>query len=428
MELPASIVQMPIPAVMKTLMAKSAILYQGDLCIHVDMLGILQETCAKSKRSKTCVDECIGNHGYGGAPELRHIDVVRATLEVCDITILEDEWNVVKRDLASIARRPQQEQKPAICDVVVSQADDEESVQQSRIQNQKRPLDNAVSEPSMKRSTSTSSSSASALSSRSATTGCRSTTSSVGEAALRSQNQALLRLLAEKDARIMDLTKSKKYLHQKLRRGNEQIARLEDDLKVAKQAKTLDIHRVNHIEDADESKRWSWLTPRGTLNLAIRRNLSNISTHDLGFVILDDASRWTVMRAELKASACFVASSRLFFERMHHDLFSVTNTGGFSVSFVASRQDATNGREKVACAEIEAAYADNMQASEIGGMTWQHFHHICRASDVLPIEDETGHGTIGFSLKAHNSIGCPTYVTFNEEPFANVADRMMGLD
>ena len=151
---------------------------------------------------------------------------------------------------------------------------------------------------------------------------------------------------------------------------NQQYEKLETQLELAKSRQKFDIHRNKQIDDDDDSKRWSWLTPRGMINLALRRNLSNVSAHDLGFVTLDDASRQTVVRAELKASACFVASSRNFFGRMQHDLFSVTNAGGFSVSFVASRQDATNGREKVACAEVEAAYADDVQRSENAHMTW----------------------------------------------------------
>ena len=40
---------------------------------------------------------------------------------------------------------------------------------------------------------------------------------------------------------------------------------------------------------------------------------------------------------------------------------------------------------------------------------------------MLPISDETGPGSLGFSLKACKSIGCPTYESFLVEPFKNSA-------
>jgi len=238
---------------------------------------------------------------------------------------------------------------------------------------------------------------------------------------LKHQHAWLLEVIHQKDERNKHLAQCNKANWQKANRLEKLNNKLQEENDALKKPGECDITRTHTVTD---SKRWSWLTPRGAVNLAVRRNLSNISCHDLGFVILDDASHQTVARQEIKAGAAFIANARLFFSRMQHDLFSVKSLGGFYVSFVALRQDATNGKQKVAAAEVEAAYLDDVQEYEMSGVTWENYNRICRVSDVLPIKDESGPGALGFTLKACKSLGCPTFETFKIEPYNNVANSI----
>eukprot|EP00969_Alexandrium_andersonii_P082791 3650776-Alexandrium_andersonii.AAC.1 len=54
--------------------------------------------------------------------------------------------------------------------------------------------------------------------------------------------------------------------------------------------------------------------------MAVRRNMCNVGTHDLGAVLLDPASHQTVARAEVSAADALVAESHNFHRRMHLEL------------------------------------------------------------------------------------------------------------
>lgn len=58
------------------------------------------------------------------------------------------------------------------------------------------------------------------------------------------------------------------------------------------------------------------LTLEGTVSLAIRRNFGNCATADVGAMLLEDISRFTVARAEVKAGTALLASSRIFFPQL----------------------------------------------------------------------------------------------------------------
>ncbi|CAK0833301.1 unnamed protein product [Prorocentrum cordatum] len=64
-----------------------------------------------------------------------------------------------------------------------------------------------------------------------------------------------------------------------------------------------------------------WLIPAIAISIAIRRNMSNVSTEDLGKISLEDISRYTVRRAEFKVGACLAGSARMFFDRVKDVVF-----------------------------------------------------------------------------------------------------------
>jgi hypothetical protein len=63
-----------------------------------------------------------------------------------------------------------------------------------------------------------------------------------------------------------------------------------------------------------------WLTKRSGLSLALRRNMTNVAAKDIGAILLDDISHQTVVRHELTASACLIASSRIFHRALDHEV------------------------------------------------------------------------------------------------------------
>ena len=158
--------------------------------------------------------------------------------------------------------------------------------------------------------------------------------------------------LEEKDAQIHNLRAIQRSLHQKNRRLRTHAEKLEQAAAETRKSDALDIKRVQDSSKNDNAN-WSWLTPQGVVSLALRRNLSNIAQSDIGYVILDDVSQWTVSRCEVKTGAALIASARLWFNQLAHDIFS-TKASGYSTSVIASRQDATHGRNKVAAMELQA--------------------------------------------------------------------------
>lgn len=79
----------------------------------------------------------------------------------------------------------------------------------------------------------------------------------------------------------------------------------------------------------ERTKGGKQLTLRGTIALAIRRNFGNAATADVGAMLLEDISRYTVSRAETKAGSCLVASSRLFYYWLYGEITAPTNKGTF---------------------------------------------------------------------------------------------------
>lgn len=177
---------------------------------------------------------------------------------------------------------------------------------------------------------------------------------------LQQQNRVLRNMVQNKDNRLTEVTKTLKLYKTKLARQEKtlqrmssviktqhtkkltgedfNISRVRSDKVLQQQANRLGTGRVesflSHQEKIDCAeggngdsepdqlqcgKGSSQLTPHGNAALAIRRNLSNISAEDLGLVIMDDASKQTVLRAECRTAAALIANARLFFQDWKDD-------------------------------------------------------------------------------------------------------------
>ena len=211
-----------------------------------------------------------------------------------------------------------------------------------------------------------------------------------------------------------------RFLKQQLKRSLETNDALETELKEWKDRKQqkLAIQRHQDVRDFlagkpyQEGESVGWLTPQGVIALAIRRNLSNCATSDLGLVLMCDISRWTVTRAEVKASACLLASSRLFWTRWREDVLA----GGHSITVIGYRQDATNSaiwnRCKLMGLEMDASYIHGLEMEDFEDIDSEDFACNKRLADILPVHDETGIGTVMMTQKMLDSLGCPTWKTF----------------
>ena len=139
--------------------------------------------------------------------------------------------------------------------------------------------------------------------------------------------------------------------------------------------------------------------------------MSNISCEDMGRVILQDISARSVARCESKASAALQATARLHFEQLHHRLVSMDETE-WAISVYSYKQDATNDkRRKRSTLELDTGFLFG-RFDEPGHATWESDAvTLKRLSDVLPITDETAAATLGVTLKAFSSLGCPSWDT-----------------
>ena len=142
--------------------------------------------------------------------------------------------------------------------------------------------------------------------------------------------------------------------------------------------------------------------------IEVRRNMSNISQKDLGKVILEDLSKQTVSRCEMRCGASLVASARNHFDVMNATVFHERNNG-YSLCFTAYRQDATNGRQKTCALELDHAYVADVSADEEVHLTWDHFHRMKRLADLMPVGDESGEGCVGITLRGLTSLACPSW-------------------
>ena len=198
---------------------------------------------------------------------------------------------------------------------------------------------------------------------------------------------------------------------------------------MAKKPKCLATHGDSCLE-IQTTRSGKRLTLQGTLALAIRRNFSNISTEDIGAVLLKDLSRFTVTRAEVRAGTALVASSRLFFHSLYHDLVSPGKVSEFRFAFHSFKQDATNSGlmkgSKFCALVLRSCYLrKTIPGQETTGsdIEWDDFdvddwvETLVRVSDVLPVRDGSSEATVSQTLKQLDGLGATTWKKIAEEPF-----------
>ena len=230
---------------------------------------------------------------------------------------------------------------------------------------------------------------------------------------LQTENERLKLLIERKNRQISHLQKDKKMLQQKNRRLMKQMTEL-----TAKH--NAELMKVKNDCDSSfqatrsSAKSKAWLTPKGIIAIALRRNLGNIACALLQHTILHDVSGCTVSRCEVKCGAALAAHSQAFYQYMDHVMKS--GDGSKSQSQLkfgvhCFREDGTNSgiwrKSKLAAMEVESFFTTNgsslKDALESG-------HHLRRLADVQRISDGTGIGTVALYFKQFQSIGLPTWL------------------
>ncbi len=128
---------------------------------------------------------------------------------------------------------------------------------------------------------------------------------------------AYLQKLSRRNALITHLQSSKRIIQQRVRRLHKDMENMKDQ---HKQELIKIKHGENsafHIERKSDKPK-SWLTPQGTVAVALRRNIGNVSCALLGHVVLQDLAGCTVSRCEVKTAAALVAHSQMFYEQLQH--------------------------------------------------------------------------------------------------------------
>ena len=389
-------------------------------------------------------------------------DIVPVLLFDCHgLVISVTEWDHVKKSMVALqSARPQSPHSPpASADPTASALDSHRSGQ-SGLMNRpvKRPA--AVPEVGVRVTRRSVSSSASAVSTASTDTDA-SGRSGAGVSngdrdrelrrqleALKLENKALKFLLDTKDQKISQQKKIIKQCQTKTLRASKQLQRLKNTVTAGLQrecrGKNFEVTRVQtcktaqkklnqlrygkleaylesqegvDVDDDDAALTGGWLTPQGTIALALRRNMSNCSAQDLGMVLLQDTSRSTVLRSECKVGAALIADSRLFFERWQQELCHGPHLSegkpSVSLTFLHYREDATNHRHKMMALELHAAYVVSSQdADALAAISMEHLSSMKRLADVVPVSDGSGLGTMRMSEKMLSSLGCPTWHDF----------------
>ena len=152
------------------------------------------------------------------------------------------------------------------------------------------------------------------------------------------------------------------------------------------------------------------------VSLGLRRNMSNIACADLGLVLMDDASRWSVAQAELRSGASAIASFRNFHEDMMAEMFHEEGLkqGDFNLSLHVISQDATTGsigqKRKLCALLLHFAYLTSL-SDDARSLRWNWndmFEELWAIADLQAVDDATGRGSVALTSKMLASIGCPT--------------------
>ena len=177
-----------------------------------------------------------------------------------------------------------------------------------------------------------------------------------------------------------------------------------------------DFMRVKHKLEIERTQAGRYLTVPSMVSLGLRRNMSNIAGADLGLVLMDDASRWSVAQAEVRSGASAIASFRSFHEDMMAEMFHEEglNQGDFNLSLHVVSQDATSGsiwqKRKLCALLLHSAYLTNL-SDEARSFRWNWndmFEELWAIADLQAVDDATGRGSVALTSKMLASIGCPT--------------------
>ena len=204
-----------------------------------------------------------------------------------------------------------------------------------------------------------------------------------------------------------------------------------DGVEARKQAS---IEEKMAIQRTGPSGSGRYLTVPSRVSLSIRRNLSNIACGDLSLVLLDDASRWTVARAEVHSGACLLAAARAFHQNMLAEIAEKPSSGfddskGLSqpaVCIHSISQDATNSaiwqKRKLSALILESAFCPSLPSKEDLGASGIELANVFQmmqcVADCQPVGDSSAAGTVALTHKMLGSLGCPSVQSLLESPLA----------
>ena len=190
------------------------------------------------------------------------------------------------------------------------------------------------------------------------------------------------------------------------------------------------------------------LTFQGAVALAIRRNFGNAATADVGMMLLENISRYSVSRAETRTGTALIASSKLWFHAIYQDLASLSGESGFTVCFNSYRQDATNSGilkgSKLGALILHSGFLRKPLGGDVGrdgkALTGDDvdlgsvdsrfdiddwFECRVRVADVLPVQSGTSESTVGQTLKQLDGLGCLHWKAVHSD---NVLQKHLGFE
>lgn len=223
-----------------------------------------------------------------------------------------------------------------------------------------------------------------------------------------------------------DLQRKVRLLQQQKRRSAQTIQKLAAKAKPKtkstgkSQREPITVKNVDQRMAIQRTKHNRYLTVESRISLSLRRNCSNVACADLGLVLLDDVSRWTIARSEVQTGAALMGHAISFHCGMDQDFQDQCKeqaSGTLGVAIHCISQDATNGsiwqKRKLVALLLHTAYCSNLPSSEddssfAGSWKWDLFTSLECIADVQPVADGTAAGSIGLTHKMLQSVGCPS--------------------
>ena len=110
------------------------------------------------------------------------------------------------------------------------------------------------------------------------------------------REQLLEKKVLKLQTRLGKVRKASKIMAQRLRRSEAKNAKLEKDMSLVK------AKQHSNSEFAIVRPKTKHLSPQSTIAIGIRRNLGYASASDFANILLEDISRFTILRAEVKVA------------------------------------------------------------------------------------------------------------------------------